>query len=63
MDELCLQAPIGGERLSTPRYLIPIIPKIIDNLQEKSRYAFALKNDMNCGNQFFFPSQSSPNVT
>lgn len=45
MDEFCLQTPIWGEWLSYPRYLIPIIPKATNNLKEKSRHAFALKND------------------
>lgn len=57
MDEFCLQTPIWGEWLSYPRYLIPIIPKATNNLKEKSRHAFALRNDrwIWVTNFFFLP--------
>ena len=57
MDEFCLQTPIWGEWLSYPRFLILIIPKATNNLKEKSRHVFALKNDrwIEVANSFSLP--------
>lgn len=57
MDEFYLQTPIWGEWLSHPRFLILILPKATNNLKEKSRHAFSLKNDrwIEVANSLFLP--------